>query len=111
MMKLFHLYTKISAVLMPLNCGIALSQPIPMGFSSPVVESSDTQKPVCYMQTADDRVLDLTSFCKKLPASSTQQQGNSTNQSCSTKEECLRIFGSDNPPPPLFIPPDNSPAG
>ena len=64
MLKLFRLTAVLSAVLMPLIAETAFDRPIALGSQYPVVPSSDMGKPVCYMQTADGRVLNLNSLCK-----------------------------------------------
>jgi hypothetical protein len=111
MLKLFGLATTIFAVLIPVSSKMALSRPLPSNSQPSVEERSEPRKPVCYMQTADGRTLDLSSTCRKNPASSTPKPGNPTNQSCRTKDECLTIFGPNNPPPPVYLPPGNSPLG
>lgn len=64
MLKLFRLTVVLSAVLMPLATKTAFGRPIALGSQYPAVPSSDMSNPVCYMQTADGRVLNLHSLCK-----------------------------------------------
>jgi hypothetical protein len=111
MLKLFCLTTTIFAVLIPLSSKMALSRPLLSNSQLSVEERSERGKPVCYMQTAEGRTLDLTSTCRKNPAISTPKLGNPTNQPCRTKDECLTIFGPNNPPPPVYLPPGNSSLG
>lgn len=100
------------------------SRPLPVGSQYPTVISSSANEPVCYMQTADGKTLDLTRSCGKGSENSTLQQlnpaffennvlqqTNSAFQACRTKAECLTIFGSDNPPPPLPVPLNSPPPG
>ena len=64
MLKLFRLTGVFCAVLMPLIAETAFDRPIALGSQYPVVPSSDRDELVCYMQTADGRVLNLHSLCK-----------------------------------------------
>lgn len=86
MLKTFCLTAVLSTALMPFLAEMALGNPLPrssiysavpsaeststgsqsVGSQQPVVPNdSDPDQPVCYMQTADGRVLNLASLCKQ----------------------------------------------
>ncbi len=57
----------LSAALIPFMSQIAQTRPPSEASQYPTVPPSSLDKPVCYMQTDDDRTLDLSSMCKKPP--------------------------------------------
>lgn len=70
MVKSFWLTASLSVALTASIAEAAFSVPIPQeNQSSGVVESkvakSEANVPLCYMKTADGRILDLSSFCDK----------------------------------------------
>lgn len=61
MLKSFHLTSVFFSILFILET--AFSLPLTASFKYLVVPSSDTDKLVCYMQTADGRTLNLDNLC------------------------------------------------
>lgn len=60
-MKLLNLTAAISVALVSVLPNVCLSQPLVNGSSYP--EASNAHLPNCYIKTADNRILDLTSMC------------------------------------------------
>lgn len=68
MFKSLRLITSLSVALTVLIAEITLSLPPPGNQSTEAtreVAQFNTEVPICYMQRADGRVLDLTSLCKE----------------------------------------------
>jgi hypothetical protein len=86
--------TALSAILIPFIAQSAYSLPKTINFQHPVV-STDTDKPICYMETTDGRTLNLTSMCggnnQKNPQ---QRQRQSTGQLCANQDDCPEGFDS-----------------
>jgi hypothetical protein len=66
MLKLFHLRAAFYAVLISLITETALGRPLAVDFKYPEVPNLDMDELVCYMQTADGRVLNLQSLCQPI---------------------------------------------
>lgn len=64
MLKSFHLTVAISSIFTLLP-GIALSNPLSVSSSLPVVVNSNSDSFVCYMRTTDGKTINLDSLCKK----------------------------------------------
>jgi hypothetical protein len=64
MLTSFHLTATFSALSILFVTETALTLPLTPSSKYPVVLSSDTNKLVCYIQTADGRTLNLDSICK-----------------------------------------------
>ena len=75
MFKSLRLITYLSAVLTALIAETALSLPAPPPQENQSVEAIQevpqvgAEVPLCYMRTAEGKVLDLTSLCKEQPGS------------------------------------------
>lgn len=65
MLKSFPLISIISATSILFIVDTAFSNPRPSGSIYPEFPSSDIDQPVCYMQTVDDRTLNLNRLCEK----------------------------------------------
>lgn len=64
MLKSFHLTAVLSATWILFIAESTFSRPLTTGDKYPVVPKSDTNKLICYIQTADGRTLNLDSLCK-----------------------------------------------
>jgi hypothetical protein len=73
MLKSFHLTTVFWAASILFITETALTHPLTVGSKFPVVTRSDTDKPVCYMQTLNGRTLNLSSLCGKKPSAQPQE--------------------------------------
>ncbi len=72
MLKSFSLISIISAASILFVSNMAFSNSLPTGSIYPEVQSPDIAQPVCYMQTPDDRTLDLSRLCEKKPSNQIQ---------------------------------------
>jgi hypothetical protein len=54
------------------------SLPLPQETQSPEVAKSEIDIPICYMQTADGRSLDLSSLCEEQPGNSSIRSARSS---------------------------------
>jgi hypothetical protein len=68
MLKSFHWIAVLTAASILCIAETALTRPLTVGDKYPVVPTSNTDQLVCYMQTADDRTLNLSSLCGKKPS-------------------------------------------
>ncbi|MBV8882739.1 MAG: hypothetical protein JO235_01880 [Chroococcidiopsidaceae cyanobacterium CP_BM_RX_35] len=77
MLKCLSLATAISVTAIPLITEVTFSQSVPPEFPSlKVPNPANVDEPLCYMQTANDRTLDLQRLCGKTsPASSSLSTG------------------------------------
>ncbi len=64
MLKSFCLTTIVCAASMLLIAEKAFSNPLPVSSPGSGVVSSDSNMPVCYIQTPDGRTFNLSSFCR-----------------------------------------------
>jgi hypothetical protein len=88
----------------------ALSLPQTRVSYYPVVPSSNTDKPICYMQTTDGRTLDLASMCKLNNSRERQlQQSESAGQECNSPMDCRDAIDPTQPPPDAVYMPKNPP--
>lgn len=67
MLKSLHLTAMLSAGLILFIAEKAFSGSLNTDSQYSVVSSSDTDKLICYMQTADSRILDLNNLCRNKP--------------------------------------------
>jgi hypothetical protein len=65
MHQFFHLIAVLTATSILFVAETAFSHPLIIGNKYPVVSRSDTDKPICYMQTVDGRTLNLSRLCEK----------------------------------------------
>ncbi len=72
MLKYFHLTAVLWAGSILFIAETAFSLPLTTGDKYPVALSSDTDMPVCYMQTGDGRTLNLSSLCRDQPRPQSQ---------------------------------------
>jgi len=63
MLKYFNLPTALFFVLTPLMAKTTFSLPVPTGAQNPKVQNPEINLPVCYLQTADGRILNLQRLC------------------------------------------------
>ena len=68
--KYLHCATAFALVLTSLGTKVALGSSMPISSQSSQVQSN-FDEPLCYMQTADGRVVDLQSLCEKTSPAST----------------------------------------
>jgi hypothetical protein len=73
MLKSFHLTAVLWAASILFITETALTGPLTVGSKFPAETSSDTDKPVCYMQIANGRTLNLSSLCGKKPSAQPQE--------------------------------------
>jgi hypothetical protein len=115
--SVFSVSSVLSATLIPLLAEIAVSSPVAAQSIYPLVENADTTPPLCYMQTADGRVLQLDRLCNNkssvtVTASGNINQGNDSSVAqCYPPDapECIRSK-FDAPPPPAFTPSESPPS-
>jgi hypothetical protein len=101
MLKSFHLIAVLLAVSTLLIAETALSSSITPVSQYPVVPNSDIDNPVCYMQTADGRTLDLSNLCGEplerfllsCPTITEPQVRARIIQFCNNDNECLASAG------------------
>jgi hypothetical protein len=72
MLKSLHLTAILWATSILFITETALTRPLTVGSKFPAETSSDTDKPVCYMQTPNGRTLNLSSLCGKRPSAQPQ---------------------------------------
>lgn len=89
-------------------------------FPYPILSSSNTDTPVCYIQTTDGQTLNLSSMCGKKPDQPAAQplvtcpeitdpkRRALFAQSCGNNAECLATLGCQKPPRPMYLPADGS---
>jgi hypothetical protein len=65
MLRTLHLKVAVATASILLTANMASSQPPIVSSNSTVASSSDTDEPVCYMQTADGTTVNLTNLCGK----------------------------------------------
>lgn len=70
MLKSFCLIALLSFALTQLIAASASSLSIPQATQSLEISKFEVDVPVCYMQTANGRIVDLSSFCEKQPVDS-----------------------------------------
>lgn len=101
MLKAFHLIPVISIASILFATETAFSRPPATDSRYPVVPSSDINNPVCFMQTADGRTLNLSSLCRKVSQPTTQAQPH-----CISKYQCFDTSepNAASPPPPQYLP-------
>lgn len=68
MLRLFYL-AAVSVALNLIMTKVAFSRPISASSQYPEVQNSDVDVPLCYLQTADGRTLDLQKLCGNSPTS------------------------------------------
>jgi hypothetical protein len=106
MLKCFLRIAVLPAALIPFMAEIACSLPQAEGSYYPVVPTSDTAEPICYMQTIDGRTLDLSKICELNDYRNPQQRrSQSTAQLCNNQISCRDAFDPTQPPPQaIYIP-------
>jgi hypothetical protein len=67
MLRALHLKVALATASVLLIAKAASSQTPTVSFNYPVLSSSDTDNPVCYMQTANGTTMNLSSLCGKKP--------------------------------------------
>jgi hypothetical protein len=72
MLKFFHLTAVLCAASILFIAETALTHPVTVGSKFPAETNSDTDKPVCYMQTPNGTTLNLSSLCGKRPSAQPQ---------------------------------------
>jgi hypothetical protein len=109
MLKSFVRIAVLPAALIPFMAEIACSLPQARGSYYPVVPTSDTDWPICYMQTIEGRTLDLSKICEQNDSRNPQQrQSQSTAQLCNNEIACMDAFDPTQPPPhAIYIPTDS----
>ena len=65
MLRYFCWTATLSVVLNFLITGVAKSDPISASSQYPEAQKSKVNEPLCYMQTADGRILDLQKMCSE----------------------------------------------
>jgi len=65
MLKCFFLPTTLSVILIPFMAEVAFSRPVFSDSQHPKVHNSEVDLPLCYIQTADGRTLNLQKLCNK----------------------------------------------
>jgi hypothetical protein len=110
MLKSFVRIAVLPAALIPFMAEIACSLPQAGGSYYPVVPTSDTAEPICYMQTIDGRTLDLSKICELNDSRNPQQRSSqSTGQLCNNQIACRDAFDPTQPPPQAIYIPTGSP--
>jgi hypothetical protein len=110
MLQSFLRIAVLPAALIPFMAEIASSLPQAGGSYYPVVPTSDTVQPICYMQTIDGRTLDLSKICELNDSINSQQRrSQSTAQLCNNKIACRDAFDPTQPPPQAIYIPTGSP--
>jgi hypothetical protein len=110
MLKSFVRIAVLPAALIPFMAEIACSLPQAGGSYYPVVPTSDTAEPICYMQTIDGRTLDLSKICELNDSRNPQQRSiQSTGQLCNNQIACRDAFDPTQPPPQAIYIPTGSP--
>ena len=75
MLKPFHWIAVLSAASILFITPSALTHPLTIASNKyPVVQTSDPNTPVCYMQTTDGSTLNLSNLCKKKASNQTHVQ-------------------------------------
>ncbi len=72
MLKLFYLTAVLSTASILFIAETALTYPLTTGDKYPVVQSSETDRLSCYMQTADSRTLNLDNLCRNQASAQSQ---------------------------------------
>ena len=67
MFKVLHLKVTLATASILLIANTAHGQPITVSSQYPVVSNSDTDEPVCYMETVDGTTLNLSRLCEIKP--------------------------------------------
>jgi len=101
----------LTAALIPLLAEISVSHPVAAQTTNSLVDNTEMGVPLCYMQTADGRLLRLDRLCKKkslatvTPTSSSSEGKGSSEAQCYPPDapECISSK-FDAPPPPAFTP-------
>lgn len=76
MLRCFCLAAALSVALTPLLTKVAFSRPLSPRSQYPEVQNSRVDLPICYIQTADGRTVDLQRLCGKTsPLSNTLSRG------------------------------------
>jgi hypothetical protein len=102
--------TALPAALIPFMTQSAFSLPQARNSQESVVQSSDTDKPVCYIETTDGTTLDLSSICGFNDKRNHQQrQSQSIGRLCSNPDACPDRVDSSLPPSPAVYIPSGSP--
>jgi hypothetical protein len=110
MLKSFLRIAVLPAALIPFMAEIARSIPQFRGSYYPVVPTSDTDRPICYMQIIDGRTLDLSKICQQNDSRNPQQrQSQSISQLCNNQIACRDAFDPTQPPPQAIYIPTGSP--
>lgn len=86
MQKCFCWAAALSIVLTPLMTQVAFSEPRSAGSQYPEVQNFNVVPPLCYMETADGRVLDLQKVCNDSAKKSTNSgvYGSQFRRDCSS---------------------------
>ncbi len=110
MLKSFLRIAVLPVALIPFMAEIACSIPQSRGSYYPVVPTSDTDRPICYMQIIDGRTLDLSKICEQNDSRNPQQrQSQSISQLCNNQIACRDAFDPTQPPPQAIYIPSGSP--
>jgi hypothetical protein len=80
-------------------------------FLVPSIQNSNTDMPVCYMQTVAGRTLNLSRMCGKQPTQPTvicpeitDPKRRALAKSCGNNAFCLANLECQPPPPPRYLP-------
>lgn len=74
MLKVLHLKIALATASILLIANTAHSQSITVSSQYPLISSSDTDEPVCYMQTAEGTTLNLSRLCETKPKPKAQSE-------------------------------------
>ncbi len=100
MLKSFLKLAVLPVAVIPFIGESAFSLPQARGSYYPVLPSSNTDKPICYMHTTDGRTLDLGSLCKVNDSKNHQLQPSQLiGQQCNNPLACRDAIDPTQPPP------------
>lgn len=100
----------LPVAVIPFIAESAFSLPQARGSYYPVLPSSNTDQPICYMQTTDGRTLDLGSLCQVKDIRNSQlQQSQLIGQQCDSPLACRDAVDPTQPPPDAVYLPSSPP--
>jgi hypothetical protein len=89
MLKFLILATFTPYAMILITAKVALTQQPPSRYQFPVIRYSSTNMPVCYIQTQDGTIQDLSSICGKTPVKPNLPDITSLKkQICGNKSNC-----------------------
>ncbi|MBV8886700.1 MAG: hypothetical protein JO235_22275 [Chroococcidiopsidaceae cyanobacterium CP_BM_RX_35] len=78
MLRCFYGSATLSVILTLLAARVAFSSPTATVPQSPQLQNSSVDVPLCYMQTADGRIMDLQNLCRQTSPASPISNASST---------------------------------